>query len=346
MAVLRLCRWLNLQDAGAVIMPDIDTSMIPPQILAVQRRAKGAQATPPSTGPSMSLPPGITAFDLLAGPKGLAAAVGRERSRQQTEDFQQQMLKERQGFEAGLRKESEDFQTALRKQSSADSWARLMQSENFQRGKQSYKLVPTRDADGHPISVWYDPTTGQPVQGLSPIKGRLSANELSGLEATKSLQLDIPKLQQAVQGIAGGSPAKLAMEYRKYAFPMFGMGGVTDPAYQEYFAQIGNIKSELARLQSSGSSRSFQLLKFIQDHIPRETDAPQVALHKLSTLERGRFDSLTKSILGGEGVTPTESPSPAATMPPASLIPEGMRRQFSNGKWYQNRGGVITEVTP
>lgn len=332
MAVLRLCRWLNLQDAGAVIMPDIDTSMIPPQILAVQRRAKGAQATPPSTGPSMSLPPGITAFDLLAGPKGLVSAIQRQRS--------EQAIDQRQA-------NSEAAAERRLRESEAAAEGRLLQSEQFQRGKQSYKLVPTRDAEGHPVSVWYDPTSGLPVQGLPSIKGRLSANELSGLEATKSLQLDIPKLQQAVQGIAGGSPMKLAMEYRKYAFPMFGMGGVTDPAYQEYFAQIGNIKSELARLQSSGSSRSFQLLKFIQDHIPKETDAPQVALHKLATLERGRFDSLTKAILGDEGVTPTESSSPAVDLPPSSMIPEGMILPLNHrGKvhYYQKRNGQVSEV--
>lgn len=164
------------------------------------------------------------------------------------------------------------------------------------------KLVPTRDADGHPISVWYNAKTGAP-SGLPSIPGHLSAQETSGLEATRSLREDMPKLQAAANALPDTSPATLARQYMIYAHPGFGatagLLGPVDSRYQTYFSSIGNIKAELAKLQASGSSRSMALLNFIRGHIPEETDTPQSAMQKLKTLDAGRFQSLTNAILGG-----------------------------------------------
>jgi len=181
-------------------------------------------------------------------------------------------------------------------------------------GERSLKLVTTRDATGRTIQVWYDPLTGLPAPGRAPIPGKLTTTDLAAIEATNALLIDIPKLQAAAEKIGSGNTLTLANEYRKYGHPAFGIFGTVDPDYQDYFAQIGNVKSELAKLQSAGSSRSFQLLKFIQDHIPSETDPPAQAVGKLRTLEKGRFDSLTKAILGDSGVSEVPSSPAVDTM--------------------------------
>jgi hypothetical protein len=110
-------------------------------------------------------------------------------------------------------------------------------------------------------------------------------------------------LQAAANALPDVSWTTMANQYRKYAHPMFGALGKADPLYEAYFSSLGNVKSELAKLQTSGSSRSMALLTFIQDHIPKESDPPDQAMQKIRTLEMGRFQSLAQAILGGAGRT-------------------------------------------
>lgn len=197
------------------------------------------------------------------------------------------------------------------------------------------KWLPSHDAEGHSIQIPTDPVTGARIAGVAPVGGKLGTQEVAALEATRSLTTDIPKLQAAADKIATGGPFKAALEYRKYKYPMFGLGGPVDPDYEDYFSQIGNIKSELAKLQSTGSSRSMSLLRFIQDHIPKETDPPAVAMRKLQTLQKGRFDSLTKAILGDD-----------ASSTPAGGPPDLSKMTADVGTPVTGPGGRITTFKP
>lgn len=201
--------------------------------------------------------------------------------------------------------------------------------------------VETVDDQGNPITQYLDPSQ---VMGKT-YRTKPTAQELASLEATKALITDLPKLEAAADKIRGKNPSQQMMAYLKYAHPTFGMFGTADPEFQDYFAQVGNIKSELAKLQASGSSRAMAFLNFIMPHIPSEKDPPSQAIHKMQTLEKGRFDSLTKAILGPQ-FKGLEMKTAPVSLPPASMIPEGMEMKFSNGKTYQKLNGVVSEVGP
>lgn len=197
-----------------------------------------------------------------------------------------------------------------------------------------------RGADGlwHPMGIEEGaPGASSPADGgvsYGGLRTKLDANQQKQLDAVRNVREQMPRLQGLISALPpNASPGDFAKQYLKYRTP-FGALGPADPAFTEYFQQLGQLKTDLYAA-AAGGGRGKYLFEYLQQHIPDEKDPPARAMEKLRGFDEGRFNALVGNLIGSGA----NIPGMPAAKPPRPSFPYVQSYQKGNDYFVQGKDG-------